>query len=278
MKNFAKKPKGTTTDSPKGTKSILTVRGLGKVLLFTLIAVALFVPFLGKAVGAKLSALYLLGNDGKISGRTGGDVYQSNGRKRRFTIPSLVRNAYTTGIRALMSRFSSEWGALSGAEQASWKNYKTSSMNRFKQLTTISGKSAFVQLNMNASNAGLGYTMTTPVLGAVAPLPTVATTLAVDVSSTRFDMDYDINAEGVTTLVSATIGMSPGVFSPSKSMYRNIAISDCSVAGPVDLWSAYVLKFGTPVAGSKIFVSVKAVGQLTGLVSSVNNISATVTA
>lgn len=277
MKNFAKKPKGNT-ESSTGATPILTIRGAKKILMFAILAVALFIPFLGKAVGVKLSALYLLGNDGKISGRQGGDVYQSNGRKRRFTIPSLVRNTYTTGIRVALGSFSSSWSAvLSPWNRFAWGRFEMTKMNRFKQNVTIRGKAAYVACSMNNFSVGGGL-LNEPLIGASAPDGTNLTQLDIAAGTSQFDLDYLTNTMGNNTLVSATIGQSAGTDRPSQSAFRNIGVIDTSAAGPADLWAIYVAKFGTPVRGSKIFVQCKSIDTSSGLASVVSQFDAVVVA
>ena len=275
MKNFAKKPKGNT-ESSTGATSILTVRGVKRILMFAILAVALFIPFLGKAVGVKLSALYLLGNDGKISGRTGGDVYQSNGRKRRFTIPSLVRNTYTTGVRIALGGFSSAWNSvLSASNRLAWGRFEMTKKNRFKQEVTIKGKPAYVACSMNNFSVGGGL-LNDPLIGASAPDGTNLNSLDIAIGTTQFDLGYLTNTFGANTLVSATVGQSAGTDRPTQSAFRNIGVIDTTAAGPADLWAIYLAKFGTPVRGSKVFVQCKSIDITSGLASVVSQFEAIV--
>jgi hypothetical protein len=278
---MAKKPT-VKTNSEMGNvqspTSILTIRNGKNLLKFLGVFMLLLIPFVGKAVGGKMAALYLLGNDGKISGRTSGDVYMSNGRKRRFVIPAVVRNAYTSGVRGIFSTFSSMWGTLSTFEQLTWLNYNTTKVDRFKQNVTIKGKAAFVQLNANARNVGaMGIVNPAPV-GAVTPAAISLSPPSIVVSTTTFDFNYVTDANALTVLISATVGFGTGVFRPSKSAYRNISVQDLTSAGPINIWHDYIVKFGIPVAGSRIFISVKSIDQYTGLASAVTEIFGTVVA
>jgi len=253
---------------PQSATSILTVRNTAKkVFYFGAIAFVLAIPFFGKVYGAKLSALYLLGNNGKISGRTGGDVYMSNGRKRGFVIPAVVRNAYTAGVRGIFSSFSSMWGTLSTFEQLGWLNFNTTKMDRFKNTVTIKGKAAFIQLNANARNVGAMGSINNAPVGAVTPSAIILQAPLIKITGSVFDLNYTPDANALSVLISATVGFGTGVFRPSASAYRNISVQDLTSAGPINIWTDYVAKFGTPVVGSRIFISVKSTDMYTGLTS-----------
>src|SRR5437016_9674634 len=80
------------------------------VIAFICFVVAL--PLLGLFIIAPMASitkwgfLYIFGFDGKVSGRMDANVLMRNGRGRGFRVPSLVRNAYTTAVRASLSTFS----------------------------------------------------------------------------------------------------------------------------------------------------------------------------
>ena len=269
LKLNAKGTKGTKDENETSPASILTIRGAKRVLMFAILAVALFIPFLGKAVGVKLSALYLLGNDGKISGRTSGDVYMSNGRKRRFAIPALVRNAYTSGVRIAMGSFSSAWNTvLSDSNRLAWGRFEMTVMNRFKQNVTIKGKPAYVACSMNNFAVGGGL-LNDPLLGASAPAGTPLDEPLIELGTSKANIIFTTNPEGTTTLVSATIGFAPGVSRPSQSAFRNVTVIDTTGVLPINIWTAYVAKFGTPILGSRVFIQVKVIDIASGLPSAI---------
>jgi hypothetical protein len=282
MKNFAKKPssgdKGANVGRPiLDIKSGKPQKTLFKIL-FTLAVVALmFVPFLGKAIGAKLSALYLLGNDGKISGRTGGDVYMRNGRKRAFSVPALVRNAYTALARGAFATASSAFRGLSASRIAAWNSFIMFGVDRFGKVFEVKGKTAYVRINANLAIVG-GGTLTDPPVTAINPTTPRLLTFETDFGDTTMKIDYATESTNVTVQIRATAPQSAGTSRPSQSKFRDVTIGDFSVAGPIDIYSAYATKFGAPPIGSKVFIQCRAIDATTGLSSAVTAIDCTVVA
>lgn len=239
-----------------------------KIALGLFLFAALFIPFIGKAIGLKMSALYMFSNDGKVSGRTGGDVKMRNGRSRAMAFPALVRNVYTSTARGFFSTFSSRWRTLNEAERTTWLNWSYSTTDRFARPITIKGKSAYVGINTNISNVA-GTPINLAPVGATPPNATIITELAIDLSLTQMNIVYPPNATGGYTLVYATTSLNQSISRPSQSAFRLIGIVDTSAASPANIWAAYILKFGIPVRDSKVFIQLKSIDFGTGLSSAI---------
>ena len=273
---MSKTTASTDSTSTKGTKKgalpISQIRNGGKKVLMFLGIVAvialMFVPIVGKAIGAKLGALYLFGDNGKKSGRTGGNVYQRNGRVREFKVPALVRNTYTSFVRSVFATYSSAFRALHPEQIIEWNNYKGYSSDRFGRMVEIKGKQAFIRLNGNLANSTQSPINDPPVSG-IPPLATLLAPPTIKVSGSVFDLPFTPNPTGVFTEIFATASLSAGVSRPANSKFRMITVIDTSGVSPADLWAAYVAKFGVPTVGANIFVRAKVIGDSTGLASAI---------
>ena len=277
--NFAK---GTKSNSNGNVCKPITEVHSGakkyfKIALGLFLFAALFIPFVGKAIGLKMSALYMFSNDGKVSGRTGGDVKMRNGRSRAMAFPALVRNIYTSTARGFFSTFSSSWRTLNDAERTTWLNFSYSTTDRFARPITIRGKSAYVGINTNLSNVG-GTPIALAPTGATPPSSTIITELATDVSLTQMNIVYAVNATGGKTLVYATTSLSPSINRPSQSAYRLIGVVNTSAASPADIWAAYVAKFGVPAVGARVFLQLRSIDVSTGLASAITQVDGIVAA
>lgn len=235
-----------------------------------------FFPFTTSA--SKLGALYLWGNDGKVSGRTGGNVQMRNGRSRGMAFFATVINSFTSAAKAVFAFFNSNWNNLTEDERIGWMGYKTFTSDRFARKVPVTGKTAYVRLNVNISNVGGTALLLPP--SKTAPSPTALTTLTATASTGVVKLTYILNADGVTTQVYATKPLSAGVFKPSASAFRLFAIADTSAASPVLLTTDYSDRFGaiTGAVGKKIFIRTVTVDAATGLTSIAEAISTIIVA
>lgn len=210
--------------------------------------------------------LYLLANNGLLSGRASGNVYQRNGRVRGFKVPSLVQNAYTGAVRVRFGLNSSDWNSLSDAERDSWNNavgYTTS--DRFGRAIPLIGKQLFVSLNNNLAAVGIATIAEAPLPELVDSILSI-TTGVFDASSQTFPITYDPADVPANTsvLLFATAPQSAGTSRPGSSKYRVIAVLPTTTSAPYAAGSDYVTKFGVPAVGSKVFVKMLAINTVTG--------------
>lgn len=249
-------------------KSLYTNRKLRSIpsalvalIAFLSIPILAFVLIKAGILGTvKWALLYQFGFNGKISGRMEGNVAMRNGRARSMTVPSLVRNVYTSLQRGYLSSFSSGWRALTVAQRDSWIGYKFTKNDRFAMPYDVSGKNAYVSANQNLSNIGQP-TITTAPAPAGAPDELIdnlvtAATIKYDVTGTSAALDY---------LVYATPGLSAGIYRPGRSDFRLLGVQPAPVLGSVDITALYTAKYGgIPAAGAKYFVYTVAVNKTTG--------------
>ena len=210
--------------------------------------------------------LYLLANNGLLSGRASGNVYQRNGRVRGFKVPALVQNTYTNSARNRFGTNSSDWNSLTDDERNSWINasgYTTS--DRFGRTIPLVGKQLFVSLNNNLAAVGI------PTI-ADAPLPELVDSLTAllpgtfDNSAGTLSLAFtpDPSPDGNSILVFATAAQSAGTSKPGKSKYRLITTFPSGSISPIGIGADYVSKFGSPAVGSKIFLKAISINETTG--------------
>jgi len=246
-----------------------------KIAFGVLMLVALFIPILGKAVAVKMSALYMFSNDGKVSGRTGGNVHMRNGRSRAMAFPALVRNVFTGVARGSFSTFSTSWRALSALQITAWNNWSYSSTDRFGRSIAVKGKQAYIGVNTNLANVS-GTALTVPPVAGVTPNTTQLNSATISVGGNQFDVAYDTNSTGAKTLVFATKPLSAGISRPSQSAFRLIGVVNTVGAGPADIWIAYLAKYGNPTVGARVFVQFKSINGTAGLASAITSVDAIV--
>lgn len=209
--------------------------------------------------------LYLLANNGKLSGRADGNVYMRNGRVRGFVVPSLVQNTYTQTQRVQLGLISAGWRALTNAEQLGWNNLSSLfRSDRFGNPVEVKGKAAYVLLNMNLFNIGASPITAAPVLVDV-PVITDAT-LTATVAGGIISIAYTPTptSAAVDHLIYATAPQGAGIFKPSQSKYRLIGVLANTSASPQVFTAEYAAKFGAFAAGQKIFIKIVGINNSTG--------------
>jgi len=225
-----------------------------------------------KEVQLFVFALYQFANDGLVSGRTGGDVKMRNGRSRKMTVPALVRNAYTSVARGLLSTISANWNLLlTDNQRREWRGFSFQTANRFGVMKTYTGKLAYVRCNTL-----LVYSGQTPIVNPpasnTAPQSNILYSLDVDLTATKMWLDYFPIDTGSFVLVYASKPLNVGISRPSQSQLRLIGVIDTTVTGPADLWTEYTAKFGVPALGQRVFVQTKTVRDSAGIPSAITAI------
>jgi len=255
MKNYAKKPVPTSDVKIGDSENVCKPIRTKKTNLFT-----------------HIIGLLVLLPEGQIrSGKSGSIVWNKNGVVKRFRKPAVVRNTYTSLVRGIFQSLSSMFRTLGAETIALWNSFSLPSRNRIGNITTRSGKRAYIALNSNLFLTAQTLVTVPPVLiGAEAVELT-----SVDVNGTTPSLKLHYNMVGAGVgLVYATAGLSTGRTKPSKSAYRLIGTYDFTGGSTADLLTAYNTKFGPLAVGANYFFQVRNIA-VTGERSALTAISAT---
>ena len=258
-REYARRTKSTNKEVNHSVRSTFPL--LSIALFAICICAAVFAPVAG---AVKLGMLYMYADNGKKSGRADGNVYMRNGRIRAMRVPSLVRNAYTMGVRSFFASLSAGFRSLTQSQINAWNGFSYSNSDVFGRSKEVKGKQAFVGLNQNLNNIGAA-TIDNP--------PVSVATGAQDVDTVDISVgDAEITLGGIgapiggcTNLLFATSPVSAGVSRPSKSAFR-IFYNTTNLSTPTasQLYTAYVTKFGEPAEGKKIFFAIQGINNTTG--------------
>ena len=249
----------------KYVQSLRNTSASTKILLVLFcIGFALTIIFAPAGI-VSLAMLYSIADNGKKSGRSDGNVYMRNGRVRGFKMPSLVQNAATTLQRVSFGGLSSGWNALTETQRNSWLNATGfSTIDRMGHSITLVGKQLYVALNRALFNAGQFPITTAPTPSGIAQ-PTGATlTGAAAVPALSLAFTPTPVPANTSYVVYATGMKSAGTARPGSSQFRLLKVMAAASASPNNLLVAYNARWGTLVAGRKVFVKIVAVNNLTG--------------
>jgi hypothetical protein len=206
-----------------------------------------------------------------ISGKLNGSVFSSNrsgAYVRSNARPTNAQTAAQVTARNLLATYAQKWKTLTEEQRLAWTNAapQYTQSNFFKDGETPTGNVLFTKLNINTSIAG-GSELTTPPLKVPATQISDFTIEAAEVASTlTIGLTPSSVPVGMALQVDATACLSAGI-SNAKSKFRTIAVLPSGTDLTESLLSQYEAKFGSLVAGQKLFVRVKMINKTSGDVS-----------
>lgn len=195
-----------------------------------------------------------------IRGKLAGTVFSKNRSGayiRTKVTPSNPQTAAQVEQRSLLSYFSKKWRGLTEAQREAWAGAvgEWQRTNVFGNVVNPSGQMLFNRVNMAIAIVG-GSEVSVPTVPTGVATPT-ALSVAVDTAETEMVVTFAETPVPSNTalIVEATAPQSAGI-NNANNKYRQIAILAPATATGENIWSAYVNKFGAPVAGKKIFFRV----------------------
>lgn len=210
-------------------------------------------------------------------GKLGGHVFSKNragAYTRTKVTPVNPQSSAQVAVRNQFTNFTQNFRSLTASQILAWNSAVVNFVGTdiFGDSKTPSGINLYNKLNLNLANAGQSA-ITSP------PLPVGAdaveiTGVTADVSSTLFTIASAAAAvpAGHTLIIEATGLVSPGK-SYVKSEFRVIGTAAAAATFPITAYSDWNAKFGTLVAGQKVFCRVKTVNNTTGETSGYSQVS-----
>jgi hypothetical protein len=204
----------------------------------------------------------------ELVGKMGNAVFQRGKAGltvRKRVIPFNPKSTAQTAARARITTFSKAWSGLTDAQRIAWDaaagggswGLTDTLGNSFNP----SGEQLYVGLNCSLSQIGESAITSPPSHATFSSLSLGTITAAA--GTPTLTIAYGGTLGGSETfVVYATPQLSPGIMSPSESLFREI--DSYNSASPVNALSAYTAKFGTLVAGQKVHIRLEVVNQNTG--------------
>lgn len=210
-------------------------------------------------------------------GKLGGHVFSKNragAYTRTKVTPVNPQSSSQVTVRNSFTTYAQAFRALGASAIASWNTAVANFVGTdvFGDSKTPSGINLYSRLNLNLANAGQTAITTPPVPTGATPV--VLSGLTCDVSSTLFTIASALAAvpAGHTLIIEATPLVSPGK-NFVKSEFRKIGTAAAAATFPIAGYTMWNAKFGTLVAGQKVFCRVKTVNNLTGESSGYSQVS-----
>jgi hypothetical protein len=190
------------------------------------------------------------------SGSLAGTTASRNryGQYKRTRATPVNPNSVQQGVvRARMSANAAAWRALTDAQRAGWNDLGLS-MNRtdaLGQSYNLTGFQAFCSVNNLKVAAGDATVTAAPVLST----PSTLLTMTITLSSVAFSIAYTPTPMPANTRVFCFVSPQRSAGRNYESDYRLLQVSAAAAASPINALAAYTARFGVPVTGNKVFVS-----------------------
>lgn len=174
---------------------------------------------------------------------------------RNRSIPVNPSSTFQQSVRARFSLNAQNWRDLTSAQRAGWSDLggMITRNDTLGQAYTLTGFQAYLLVNNNKLAAGDVTVTDAPIYLPPDPITTVTPTL----TSGSFSIAYTPTplAAGIRAFISCSPQRSAG--RTFEGDLRLITVTAAAAASPTNILAAYTARFGVPVTGNRVFVSVQ---------------------
>lgn len=157
--------------------------------------------------------------------------------------------------RARMTTNSAAWRGLTAGQKAGWLSLglAISRTDALGQSYTLNGFGAYCSVNNNKLDAGDAAVSDAPSIVTPADLTTATVTL----TAAAFSVAYTATPLGAGVRLFAWVSPQTSAGRTFCGDYRLLTVSAAAAASPLVLTTLYTAKFGVPVVGNRIFLSLQ---------------------
>lgn len=192
-------------------------------------------------------------------GKLGGQVFSKNrggAYVRTKVTPTNPQTTFQTGVRTTFAAFSQAWSGLSDAVRSAWDGAVSSwsTTDVFGDLKNPTGKSLYLRLNQRAVNAGFASFSAVPAKTEM--VEGIVLDAVVNITSGELTFSGIYSGAGARVVISGTPVLSDGtsyVKNKLRDIYNNIGTG----TDPVEVYDAYIARFGVPSVGNNVYFGVK---------------------
>jgi hypothetical protein len=172
---------------------------------------------------------------------------------RSRAIPVNPNTAAQGEVRARLAANSAAWRSLTSAQRAGWNDLAASMVrtDSLGQANPLQGNQTYISVNNNRVLCGLAPVGDAPAVATPVALLTATVTL----TAAAFSVAYTATPLSAATYLVAYASPQRSAGRSYESDYRKIIVSTAAQATPLVLTAAYTAKFGLPVLGNKVFLS-----------------------
>lgn len=174
---------------------------------------------------------------------------------RTRAIPVNPNSSFQGVVRARMAANAAAWRALTALQRAGWTDLGLS-MTRTDSLGqsyALNGFAAYCSVNNNLAAAGDAALSAAPAL----VTPTALASATITLTAAAFSIAYTATPLAAGQRLFSFISPQRSAGRAFEGDFRLIAVSAAAAASPANVFTAYTTRFGTPVVGNRIFLSLQ---------------------
>lgn len=217
-----------------------------------------------------------------IKGKIGNTVFQGGKAGpivRGRVIPINPRSSAQLNVRGNLTSLSKAWASLTENERLAWDSAAASGdwreTDAFGNSFNLSGEQLYLKLNLVIDFIGETRLTNPPSKASFDAITLGALTAAAGTPAMTLAFTGTLSAN-FQFMISASAQVSAGIMSSKSVSFANIA--NTTGTSPINVLSAYTSKYGTLVAGRKVFIRMEIASDVTGETVLVGETSAIIAA
>lgn len=157
--------------------------------------------------------------------------------------------------RARMTTNAAAWRALTDAQRAGWLSLGSniSRTDSLGQTYTLNGFMAYCSINNNKLDAGDAAVSDAPTIVTPADIATATITL----TAAAFSIAYTTTPLPTATRLFIWVSPQKSAGVKFNGDYRLLSVTAAAAASPAVMTTLYTAKFGVPIVGNRIFLSLE---------------------
>jgi len=173
---------------------------------------------------------------------------------RSRSIPVNPTSAAQGLVRARLAANSAAWRALTPAQRAGWSDLGLSMVrsDALGQSYALQGNQAHASVNNNRLLTGLAVIGDAPAVAT----PVALTTITMTCTAAAFSFVFAATPVAAATYIAVFASPQRSAGRNFEGDFRFVKLSAAAAASPLIFTAEYTAKFGIPVLGNKIFLSV----------------------
>lgn len=175
--------------------------------------------------------------------------------KRTRAIPVNPNTTQQGVVRARMSTNAAAWRALTDNQRAGWRDLglMMSRNDALGSSYTLTGFLAFCSINNNNLAAGNAVVADAPAVAT----PATPVTAVITLTAAAFSIAYTVTPLAAGARLFTFVSPQRSAGRNFEGDYRLVAVSAAAAASPANVFAAFSAKFGVPIVGNRVFLSLQ---------------------